>query len=56
MLHQIFVSQQVMGKAIISNNHGIYEFPLTLLNDLVTKLPIFRTLEKSGKSQHLQKL
>ena len=34
MFFQIFLSPQVKWSAIISNKHGIYEFPHELSNDL----------------------
>ena len=33
MLYQIFLSPQVKQSTIISNKHGVYEFPHELPND-----------------------
>ena len=33
MSYRIFISTQVEGGMIISNEHGIYELPQKLLND-----------------------
>ena len=35
MFYQIFLSPQVKRRAIITYQHGIYEYPYELLNDLI---------------------
>ena len=47
MFSQIFISIQVKPSAIISNNHGIYELPHELPNDL--RLSIFGKVKKISK-------
>ena len=48
MLYQIFFPPQVKRIAIISNKHGMYEFPHELPNDLRLKAEL-------NRSQNLQK-
>ena len=38
MLYQIFLSPQVKQSTIISNKHGVYEFPHEFPNDLRSKI------------------
>ena len=54
MFYQIFLSPQVKQIVIISNEHGIYELPHELLNDL--RLRILGTLEILRRSEMLTEL
>ena len=54
MFHQIFLSPKVRRSAIISNKHGIYEFPHELPKDLRHR--ILGSYEKSEKSENLLEL
>ena len=50
MFDKFFLSTQVKRSVIISSNHGIYELPHELRNDL--RLNVLGNSEISGKSQN----
>ena len=54
MFYQIFLSPQVKRSAIVSNKHGIYDFPQEFPNDL--RLRILGNYQRSGNFQNLIEL